>query len=76
MVGYYLISKFTFQVFNLVLNAHEHEKHIYEFIYAWNVIVSGFVTSLEAPSLQILGEAGQYTVVCLADVIAALGSQH
>lgn len=37
MVGYYLIGKFTFQPFNLILNAHAHEKQISEFIYAWNV---------------------------------------
>lgn len=49
MVGYYLISKFTFQLFDLVLNAREHEKHIYEFINAGSVTVCGSVTGLEAP---------------------------
>lgn len=46
MVEYCLISKFAFQLFDLAPNVREHEKHLYGFIYAWNVIVSGFVTSL------------------------------
>lgn len=34
MVEHCLISKFAFQLFNLVLKAHEDEKHLYEFICA------------------------------------------
>lgn len=34
MVEHCLISKFAFQLFNLVLKAPEDEKHLYEFICA------------------------------------------